>query len=371
MTNYNLEKTNNITNNQKVNTITSNENVNVIRNYKDTVFRMLFNNKEKLLELYNGVNNTHYTNVEDLTINTLENAIYLNMKNDVSCVFNFSLNIYEHQSSYNPNMPLRNLFYVAKLIEKELIINEKIDSSIYGESLLYIPTPRFIVFYNGTDLDLPDKSILKLSDSYKGLSTEPELELKVTVLNININKNKALFDQCTTLHEYSLYVDYVRKFSQKMPIKQAVQKAVDYCIDHNILSDFLRKNKAEVVYMSILECNYEIEMEKIKRGLEKQANERALEEVRNKYGEQIKAELRIELNEQVRTELRDELNDSVKSELRDELAPQVEAEIHSEIRTEFLLEQINKKLKKGKSPEMIADELEQPLEVITKLLKTI
>ena len=123
--------------------------------------------------------------------------------------------------------------------------------------------------------------------------------------------------------------------------------------------------------MSILECNYEIEMEKIKRGLEKQANERALEEVRNKYGEQIKAELRIELNEQVRTELRDELNDSVKSELRDELAPQVEAEIHSEIRTEFLLEQINKKLKKGKSPEMIADELEQPLEVITKLLKTI
>ena len=156
-----------------------------------------------------------------------------------------------------------------------------------------------------------------------------------------------------------------------MPIKQAVQKAVDYCIDHNILSDFLRKNKAEVVYMSILECNYEIEMEKIKRGLEKQANERALEEVRNKYGEQIKAELRIELNEQVRTELRDELYDSVKSELRDELAPQVETEIHSEIRTEFLLEQINKKLKKGKSPEMIADELEQPLEVITKLLKTI
>ena len=123
--------------------------------------------------------------------------------------------------------------------------------------------------------------------------------------------------------------------------------------------------------MSILECNYEIEMEKIKRGLEKQANERALEEVRNKYGEQIKAELRIELNEQVRTELRDELYDSVKSELRDELAPQVETEIHSEIRTEFLLEQINKKLKKGKSPKMIADELEQPLEVITKLLKTI
>ena len=255
-------------------------------------------------------------------------------------------------------MPLRNLFYVSRLIEKELALNNNIDTSIYGETLLYIPTPRFIVFYNGTNRDLPDKSILKLSDSYKGSISEPELELKVTVLNININKNKALFEQCKTLYEYSLYVDYVRKFSKDMPIRKAVPKAVDYCIEHNILTEFLIKNKSEVVAMSILECNYEVEMEKIKRGLEKQANERALKEIESKYGEQIKANLEKKLY------------DSVKSELRDKLAPQVE-EIRNELYDSILLEQINKKLQKGKSPKVIADELEQPLEVINKLLSTI
>ena len=179
-----------------------------------------------------------------------------------------------------------------------------------------------------------------------------------------------------------------------MPIRKAVPKAVDYCIEHNILTEFLIKNKSEVVAMSILECNYEVEMEKIKRGLEKQANERALKEIESKYGEQIKAnlekklydsvkselrdklsdsiksELRDKLSDSVKAELCDKLSDSVKAELRDKLAPQVE-EIRNELYDSILLEQINKKLQKGKSPEVIADELEQPLEVINKLLSTI
>ena len=66
------------------------------KNIKDTVFRMLFKEKDKLLELYNGINGTHYTNVNDLRINTLENAVYMNMKNDVSYVFRFEMNLYEH-----------------------------------------------------------------------------------------------------------------------------------------------------------------------------------------------------------------------------------------------------------------------------------
>ena len=122
--------------------------------------------------------------------------------------------------------------------------------------------------------------------------------------------------------------------------------------------------------MSILECNYEVEMEKIKRGLEKQANERALKEIESKYGDQIKANLEKKLYDSVKAELRDKLSDSVKAELRDKLAPQVE-EIRNKLYDSILLEQINKKLQKGKSPEVIADELEQPLEVINKLLSTI
>ena len=198
-----------------------------------------------------------------------------------------------------------------------------------------------------------------------------ELLLEVTILNINIGKNKTLFEHCQTLYEYSLYVDCVRKFAKDMPITQAVPKAVDYCIEHNILAEFLKKNKAEVVAMSILECNYEVEMEKIKRGLEKQANERALKEIESKYGDQIKANLEKKLYDSVKAELRDKLSDSVKAELCDKLAPQVKEEIRNELYDSILLEQINKKLQKGKSPEVIADELEQPLEVINKLLSTI
>ena len=325
MKNYNLEKTTNTTND---------EDINVIRNYKDTVFRMLFNNKENLLELYNGVNNKHYTNVDDLTINTLENAIYLNMKNDVSCIFNFSLNIYEHQSTYNPNMPLRNLFYVAKLIEKELIISKK-KNSLYGEALIQIPAPEFIVFYNGTDKDLPDKTICKLSDSYIEPTSKPKLELEVTILNINIGKNKTLFEHCQTLYEYSLYVDCVRKFARDMPIAQAVPKAVDYCIEHNILAKFLKKNKAEVVAMSILECNYEEELEKIKYSM------------------------------------REVLTEEIRQEVRHEVRQEVRQELYDETRNNLLLEQIQKKLQKGKSLEVIADETEQPIEVITNLINSL
>ena len=83
------------------------------RNYKDTVFRMLFNNKEALLSLYNAINGTHYDKTDDLEIITLENAVYMAMKNDIAFILGLYMNLYEHQSTLNPNMPLRDLFYIA------------------------------------------------------------------------------------------------------------------------------------------------------------------------------------------------------------------------------------------------------------------
>ena len=90
------------------------------RNYKDTLFRMVFKEPKDLLQLYNAINETEYSNVGDLEIVTLENAIYLNMKNDVAFVIGYSLNMYEQQASVNPNMPMRYLQYVAKEYEKLL-----------------------------------------------------------------------------------------------------------------------------------------------------------------------------------------------------------------------------------------------------------
>lgn len=155
------------------------------RNHKDTVFRMIYKNPRELLELYNSVNESDYTDPDLLKINTLENAIYTNVKNDVSFVFDCSLNLYEHQSTINPNMPLRMLEYVADVLQK-LILQE----DLYGERLILIPTPRFIVFYNGTR-DQPERLEYRLSSAFEKPMDRPELELIVTVLNINEGKTES------------------------------------------------------------------------------------------------------------------------------------------------------------------------------------
>lgn len=112
--------------------------------YKDTVFRLLFKEKKRLLELYNAVNDTMYTDLDALEIVTLENAIYMSMKNDVSCMIDMRIQLYEHQSTVNPNLPFRDLMYVCEQYEKYVI-----GKDIYSTRLLKLPTPKFVVFYNG------------------------------------------------------------------------------------------------------------------------------------------------------------------------------------------------------------------------------
>ena len=116
------------------------------RNYKDTVFRMLFSDRKNLLSLYNAISGAHYDNPEMLEIVTLENAIYMGMKNDLAFIIGTDLFLYEHQSTYSPNMPLRNLFYISSEYQK--LVDHK---SLYSSCLLKVPAPQFIVFYNGTE----------------------------------------------------------------------------------------------------------------------------------------------------------------------------------------------------------------------------
>lgn len=160
------------------------------RDYKDTLFRLLFRDRNRLLSLYNAVNGTSYNSPEDLTVVTLENAVYMNMKNDVAFLVDFQLNLYEHQSTWNPNMPLRNLFYAAR--EYQTLTR---DQSLYAPQLVKIPTPNFVVFYNG-DKEIGDSCVLKISDSFEHPTKDPGLELKVKVLKIAPGKNKELMDTC-------------------------------------------------------------------------------------------------------------------------------------------------------------------------------
>ena len=153
------------------------------RDFKDTLFRLIFREKKNLLSLYNAVNNTNYTNPDDLEIVTLENAIYMDMKNDVAFVLYDELHLYEHQSTPNPNMPLRDLFYISREYEKLLAIPESdfLQRSVYSTRKQEIPAPVFMVFYNGLKNE-PEYSTMKLSDLYRKKNALAGLELVVHML---------------------------------------------------------------------------------------------------------------------------------------------------------------------------------------------
>lgn len=224
----------------------------VIREYKDSVFRMIFKEKKELLSLFNAINNTHYTDPDILEINTLENAVYMSMKNDISCVLDMRMNLFEHQSTINPNMPLRYLMYVSTLYEKQIW-----NRDLYSRKKILLPTPKFVVLYNGEE-NQPARKELRLSDCYMTDTGEINLELKVLQLNINKNLNPELTQKCQKLYEYTLYADLVRNYRKKYSLEKAVELAVTECIQNGILKEFLTKNRAEVIKMSIFEYNEEL-----------------------------------------------------------------------------------------------------------------
>ena len=179
----------------------------------------------------------------------------------VSFLLDERMTLYEHQSTWNPNMPLRDLLYIARLMEKS--VNKR---SLYQSELIKIPTPHFVVFYNGKEKK-PEDTTIKLSDAFLQKEKEPELELKVRYLNINRGCNPELMERCRTLREYSEFVARIRKYAVgETAIGEAVDRAVTECIREGILADFLSGQRAEVIAMSIFEYNEEEEMKKLRRG---------------------------------------------------------------------------------------------------------
>ena len=194
-----------------------------------------------------------------LEIVTLENAIYMGMKNDLAFIIDTDLFLYEHQSTYNPNMPLRDLFYISSEYQK--LVDKK---SLYSSILQKIPAPQFIVFYNGTE-KRKDSWVNHLSEAFENLPVNPKLELEVLTININEGHNEELMEHCQTLKEYAKYVNCVRKYARELELNEAVKLAVDECIRNNILSEFLRANKSEVISMSIFEYDKEEEERKLRK----------------------------------------------------------------------------------------------------------
>lgn len=236
-------------------------------NHKDTVFCLLYKDKNNLLDLYNGMNGTSYTDTEGLMVTTLKNGIYVKYKNDASFVFGQDLYMFEQQSTKNPNMPLRYLHYLSD-VYRGMYSNK----DLY-RSGLKIPSPHFITFYNGT-AKAPEVEYLRLSDMFEKKDKEnvsecnaiDSLELIVQVLNINSGNNSGLLEKCKSLKDYMTFVNKVRhkKNVEKKDIETAVNEAIDECIQENVLSDFFRKNRSEVVGVSIYEYDEEGHMEVLK-----------------------------------------------------------------------------------------------------------
>ena len=287
---------------------------NVTSKFKDNVFCMLYRDKRNLLELYNALNNSAYTNVDDLQVTTLNGGSYMKYKNDASFLLCMSLYMFEQQSSKNPNMPLRFLHYVSDVF-RELFSN----SMLHRRSMIKIPVPHFVTFYNGLEKWVEDEDEIRLSDMYEIPTDNPELELKVRV--ININEDVHILNKCKTLRDYMTFVNKVR-FKMGVEgdnVRIAVTEAMNECIDEDILVDFFEQHREEVVEVSI----YDYDEEEVRRVL--------AEEYAQEYAQKVAKEV----------------------------SEKAFAEGEQSGRQLNLINQVIKKVKKSKTLETIASELEE------------
>lgn len=220
--------------------------------YRDRLFRYIFRDKRDLLTLYNALNDSNYTNVDELEIVTMEDIIFMKMKNDLSFIISCKLNLYEHQSTYNPNMPLRGFIYLAQ--EYEGLTSARGDD-LYGQTRIELPTPEFVVFYNGSRR-MGDREILYLSDSFHDGRGSGCLECRCEILNINRGHNQEIMQKCRRLWEYAEFTAEIDdNVNNGLPLQEALQKAIDCCIERGVLKDILLREKSEVQHMILTEYN--------------------------------------------------------------------------------------------------------------------
>ena len=238
------------------------------REYKSDVISMMLQIPEYALDVYNAMNDSAYTDPDMIQIMRLENGISLSVRNDASFFISNYLNLYEHQSTYSPNAPLRFLIYLTNLLKTTI---RKRD--LYSRKRVQIATPHFAVFYNGTE-KRPEKEVLKLSDAFINRTDTPEIELTVTVYNINPNNNTQLLEKSEVLRSYMIFVNRVRenlehqkKIAQNAPeydeaayeeeLEAAINEAIDHCIEHHIMEAFFRENRSEVTKSMVLDYTWE------------------------------------------------------------------------------------------------------------------
>jgi hypothetical protein len=229
------------------------------REHKSSVFSMLFSKPDLLRELYSAIEGVYFPPDIPVNINTISGVLIKGMKNDISFIIDKRLVVLiEHQSTINENMPLRIFKYIEKVYDKMVDY-----SKVHIKQIIKIPKPEFIVLYNGKE-PFPETKILRLSNAYMdmdGLTTEKDrvsLELVVQVYNINYGQNQEILQKCETLNEYSLFIGKIREYEKTgLTLDKSLECAIKYCIENNILYDFLREHGSEVIAMMVQEYTTE------------------------------------------------------------------------------------------------------------------
>jgi hypothetical protein len=251
--------------------------MNINRKHKDRLFRSLFGDesrKKNTLALYNALTGNNYTDESELTIVTLSDVIYMGMKNDVSCIVSSDLAMFEQQSTFNPNMPIRGFMYAGKQFSK--YIDEK-ELNIYSSKQVMLPSPHYYVFYNG-DKDYDDRIELKLSDAFEDKSCAGAYEWTAVMLNINYGHNMELLEKCKPLMEYSIFISKIKKYREsESSLELAVEMAVSECIRENVLADYLKSHRAEVLDMLLTVYDEEKVLELMARDHEEIGEERGIQ----------------------------------------------------------------------------------------------
>ncbi len=267
--------------------------------HKDRLFTFIFGryeNRAWTLELYNAINGSDYDCPEDIEITTMRDTLYMGMKNDVSYILNEYMNVYEQQSTYNPNMPLRQLMYTGRLYNKYV---DRHNLNIYSSSIIKVPVPKLVVFYNGTDKETEDERILYLSDAFSDETggEEADITVRVRMVNINYGHNRELLGACKPLSEYSWLINEIRMNQGKMELEPAVDKALDEMPADFVIRPFLMEHRAEVKMNCLTEYDEKKTMklfkeEYLKRGREEgRAEERANTEREKARADSLYAEL--------------------------------------------------------------------------------
>ncbi|MGN0581586.1 MAG: hypothetical protein ACI4KB_02665 [Oscillospiraceae bacterium] len=259
------------------------------RENKDRLFKFIFGNekyKHVTLSLYNAISGRNYTNPEDIELNTIEDVLYMGMKNDISFLIGDMMNFYEHQSSFNPNMPMRMFVYAGMIYSK--YIGKVTKRRIYSTVLQKFPLPKCFCFYNG-ESKKDDRIVLSLKDAFTDSDImEPDIDVKVTMININYGHNKKLMDSCKPLNEYAWFVDRMRSYTKETgnPDK-AADKAIDEMPDDWTIKSILLENRSEVKRMWLTEYNAEEHLETMKED----AMYFAMEEARKIVEEEMAGEI--------------------------------------------------------------------------------